>query len=124
MTDCLHNNNKKSKLWRSMCFTIAFPDLFDLSLYWFAVVHFLYIFFSLSFSFSSKLGQSENEMQTVRQLLAESQQIVKQSIEKPLANDARDEDIVALRARVDELAQENVELSQKVSYSDYLGLVL
>jgi hypothetical protein len=68
-----------------------------------------------SYLTSRKLVQSEQEMQTARQLLAESQQIIKQSIEKPLnATDARDEDIGALRAKVDQLTQENVELAQKV----------
>lgn len=66
-------------------------------------------------SLERKLGQSEQEVQTARQLLAESQQIVKQSIERPSAPDARDDDLVALRARVDQLTQENIELAQKVS---------
>lgn len=62
-----------------------------------------------------KLSHSESEAQSIRQLLTESQAIIKESIEKPLdTNDTRDADLLALKERVEQLTQENVELSQKV----------
>jgi hypothetical protein len=64
----------------------------------------------------------EKEILSLKQNLSEAQSIIKQNIDKPITDDDRDISITDLRAKVDQLTQENIELSQKVIILSYFNI--